>query len=246
MLIFILPVIAGFVQVSQAAALVTVAPTNSSAQLGTNATLACIVTNKADTESVQWKVKTTGSSSFTALTFNENVLASTSKYAIKHIYNLTIINVATTDDGLYRCSVGISDNLTNYDAYFTSVSLPTNMTIYWQSNPDSGKTVNLTCKATNGRPPARITWIVDGVDLSPSQYYETTSLTSSGYGDAISRIALFISHQYSGKIAICRATYDGWDNAMEVSTVLTFNGVPTLQATGLLMGIFLALCTYLV
>lgn len=61
--------------------------------------------------------KPVGSDAFNALTFNENVLSSPSKYGIQWTYNLTVYNLQPADAGLYRCTAGGVD----YDATLTVV-----------------------------------------------------------------------------------------------------------------------------
>ncbi|XP_045157864.2 V-set and immunoglobulin domain-containing protein 1-like [Mercenaria mercenaria] len=136
-------------------------PVDTARELGKNVTLACIVTDKASSESVQWKYKPAGSDAFNALTFNENVLSSPSKYSIQWTYNLTVYNLQPEDAGLYRCTAGGVD----YDATLVVVDLPQNVTIEMVGQPNNGETHNLTCKATNGLPPPTIRWLINGVDM---------------------------------------------------------------------------------
>ena len=56
--------------------------------------------------------------SYTSLTFGTNILGSTSKYAVTGTYNLTIMNVDSSDDGIYQCSIGS----TTREVSFQSIS----------------------------------------------------------------------------------------------------------------------------
>ncbi|XP_060568655.1 V-set and immunoglobulin domain-containing protein 1-like [Ruditapes philippinarum] len=210
---------------------VTQQPANSAVEIGQNVTIACMVTNKGVSENVQWKMRANGTSTFNAITFNENVLGDATKYAVVSTYNLTVINAATADEGTYRCTAGTLD----YDAQLTVVDLPNAVAIAWGGSPDAGNTVNLTCTATNGRPTPNIRWIINGVDMSASGILETNSVTASGYGNSVSNLPLVLNSNMNGNLATCYVAYDGWDDAMNATYILNINGGASLQMSGLIM-----------
>ncbi|XP_052777756.1 immunoglobulin superfamily DCC subclass member 4-like [Mya arenaria] len=229
---------------------VTQAPVNTAVLEGRNATIACTVTGKAATESVQWKFKANGTTTFNPVTFDNNILGSTSKYAIHNPYSLTIINAATSDYGVYRCTAGSTD----YDATLTVASkfdftfipklnssinyLPTAVNIVWSGQPHAGSTVNLTCTATNGRPTPDLRWVINGMEQTSSAVLETNSVTANGYGNSVSNLPLALTTEMDGHQAICYVAYDGWNDAMNATLTLDVNGGVSMRMR--LSGIALA------
>lgn len=215
---------------------VTMQPQNAAVEIGQNVTLACMVTSLATGESVQWKHRANGSTTFNAITFNANVLGTATKYAVVSTYNLTVINAATSDEGTYRCTAGTTD----YDATLTVVDLPTNVVITWGGEPNAGNLVNLTCTATNGRPTPNLRWIINGVDLTDSANLETNSVTTSGYGNSVSNLPLSLDTNMNDNLAVCYVAYDGWNDAMNATYALKINGSASLKMSGLVMSIIIA------
>ncbi|XP_052271576.1 uncharacterized protein LOC127872287 [Dreissena polymorpha] len=156
---------------------VTQAPADTAVLIGRNATIACIVTNKASSESVQWKFRSNGSSTFNPVTFDSNILGSATKYAIQTVYNLTIITAATSDEGVYRCTAGTTD----YDAKLTVVDLPSSVSLTMNGAANAGTTVNLTCTANNGRPTPNLRWLINNVERTSSAILQTGSVSATGY-----------------------------------------------------------------
>ncbi|KAJ8305469.1 hypothetical protein KUTeg_016014 [Tegillarca granosa] len=200
----------------------TIAPYNTSAEIGGNGTIACIVTNLGS-DSVNWKKK--NGNSLTSLTFNGNVLADATKYAVTGQYNLTIMNVASSDEGTYQCVVG-SQTL---EAYFSPVcksfNLPNNVSVYWASSPSAGNRVNATCKSTYSNPPANLRWYLASNDVNTNQpinlvdktslaIYNTENVLSSGYGDAVSNLPLDLVSSNHGDWLICEVEFDGYYDVM--------------------------------
>ncbi|XP_060568666.1 uncharacterized protein LOC132727257 [Ruditapes philippinarum] len=188
-------------------------PTDTARELGKNVTLACIVTDKTSSESVQWKYKPALSDAFNALTFNENVLSDPTKYGIQWTYNLTVYNLQPEDAGLYRCTAGGVD----YDATLIVVDLPENVSIEMVGQPNNGETHNLTCKVINGLPPPTIRWLINGVDMTSNAVTENTTLTGTGYGDITSYLSLELDASMNGKGAECILSYGGWENAVKAT-----------------------------
>ncbi|XP_052777755.1 uncharacterized protein LOC128215069 [Mya arenaria] len=94
-------------------------PTDMARVVGSNVTLACVVSDRQPLESVQWKHQPVNSDAINALTFNENVLSSHAKYSVVWTYNLTVANLTHADTGLYRCTAGGRD----HDAILTVVGM---------------------------------------------------------------------------------------------------------------------------
>lgn len=187
-------------------------PTDTAREIGKNVTLACIVTDKTPSESIQWKHKPVDSDAFNALTFNENVLSNPAKYSIQWTYNLTVYNLQPDDAGLYQCTAGGVD----YDAILTVVDLPENVTIEMIGAPNNGETHNLTCKAINGLPTPTIRWLINGVDMTSRAIMENTT-SVSGYGDIMSYLPLNLDASMNGRGAECVLSYVGWDNAVKAT-----------------------------
>ena len=61
--------------------------------------------------------KQNGTTTFNALTFNQNVLGTATKYALVSTYNLTVMKLTSSDEGTYRCLVGLKE----YDMNLTVV-----------------------------------------------------------------------------------------------------------------------------
>ena len=61
--------------------------------------------------------KQNGTTTYNALTFNGNVLGTATKYALVGTYNLTVIKLTASDEGTYRCIVGLK----NYDMHLAVV-----------------------------------------------------------------------------------------------------------------------------
>ncbi|KAL4236345.1 Hemicentin-1 [Mactra antiquata] len=173
---FLLLIVLTFLLQGCVAVNVILQPTDTAREIGTNVTLACVVTDKTPSENVQWKHKPEGSDAFNALTFNENVLSDPTKYSIRWTYNLTVHNLQPEDAGLYRCTAGGVD----YDATLTVVDLPDNVTIEMVGSPNIGETHNLTCKVFNGLPLPTVRWLINGVDMTSNAVIVNTSSTPNG------------------------------------------------------------------
>ncbi|KAK3091019.1 hypothetical protein FSP39_016538 [Pinctada imbricata] len=211
-------------------------PYNTSAPIGENGTLGCIITNKGS-DSVVWKKQQSGGS-YTSLTFDGNVASDKTKYDVG-TYNLTIINVQSSDAGIYQVAVGS----TTRDIYFQPVVLPTNVSVYWENSPASGRTVNITCRATYSNPPPYLRWYkgVNDLDYTSYAYYYTENVRSSGYGDAVSTMAMTLTGSDQNTEIRCEAWYDGYYNAMNYTLNIQLSGVPSLRSQGVLALVFLAL-----
>ncbi|XP_052101487.1 contactin-1-like [Mytilus californianus] len=204
-----------------------ITPFNTSAVLGENGTLACIVT-VANGENVQWK-KVVGSS-VTALTLDTTILASDkSKYAVTGTYNLTVVNVQTSDEGLYQCVIGATTN----QASLQAVVLPTNVSTYWETSPSIGNIVNITCRATYGKPPPYLRIYKDNIDITHLAYYYTENTRSSGYGDAVASAALTLTSLDVNKDIRCEVEYDGLYNVMNYTMNTNLNGGSSIKVHGL-------------
>ncbi|OWF35554.1 cell adhesion molecule 2-like [Mizuhopecten yessoensis] len=211
-----------------------IAPYNTSVEIGGTATIACIVSNLGS-DSVTWKKVVSGSST-TTISLNTQILASATKYSIVGTYNLTISNVVTDDVALYQCTVG---SVTN-EAYLNTVILPTNVSVYWESAPRAGSSVNLTCKATYGNPPPFLRWYKNDVDFTQDAYYYTENTLSSGYGDAMSTVAISLLSTDENKLYRCEVHYEGWYRAMEYTLQTQLSGSSALQSSGILAAMLLA------
>ncbi|XP_033738004.1 cell adhesion molecule 2-like [Pecten maximus] len=215
-----------------------IAPYNTSVEIGGTATMACIVSNLGS-DSVTWKM--VSGSSTTTISLNTQILASATKYSVVGTYNLTISNVATSDIALYQCTVGA----TTQEAYLLSVVLPTNVSVYWESSPSAGSTVNLTCKATYGNPPPFLRWYKNDVDFTQDAYYYTENTLSSGYGDAKSSVAISLLSTDQDKLFRCEVHYEGWYRAMEYTLQTQLSGSSALKSQGILAVILIAASTLL-
>ncbi|XP_060082489.1 junctional adhesion molecule C-like [Ylistrum balloti] len=210
-----------------------IAPYNTSVEIGSTATMACIVSNLGS-DSVTWK-KVSGSST-TTISLGTQILASSTKYSIVGTYNLTISNVASDDIALYQCTVGS----TTQEAYLLSVVLPTNVSVYWESSPSAGSTVNLTCKATYGNPPPYLRWYKNDVDFTQDAYYYTENTLSSGYGDAKSSVAIDLVSTDQDKLFRCEVHFEGWYRAMEYTLQTQLSGSSALKSQGILAILMIA------
>jgi len=76
---------------------VTLAPYNTSAVVGGNATLACLVTNQGS-DKVKWYVP----GNENALTVDDVLTTSGDHYSVVGQYNLSLANVSLNDQGQYR------------------------------------------------------------------------------------------------------------------------------------------------
>ncbi|VDI40393.1 Hypothetical predicted protein [Mytilus galloprovincialis] len=204
-----------------------ISPYNTSAVTGENATLACIAIT-SNGENIQWK-KVVGSS-VTALTLDSTILASDkSKYAVSGQYNLTVMNVQTSDEGLYQCVIGA----TTKEASLQTVVLPTNVSTYWETSPTIGNIVNITCRATYGKPPPYLRIYKDNMDITNLAYYYTENTRSSGYGDAVASAALTLTALDVNKDIRCEVEYDGLYNAMNYTMNTNLNGGASIKLHGL-------------
>lgn len=210
-------------------------------EVGKNVTIACIVSKDIPLDNVQWKFKQNGTTTFNALTFNQNVLGTATKYALVSTYNLTVMKLTSSDEGTYRCLVGLKE----YDMNLTVVDLPSSVEISWASQNNVGSLVNLTCTATHGRPPAPLRWLIDGKDYTDRAIKEATSVSASGYGDSVSNLPLYLDNRLKDKLAQCFVSYDGWDKAMNASYIIQHNGVTGLKVSGLLLSAAMVLLIFL-
>nr|XP_022319613.1 peroxidasin-like [Crassostrea virginica] len=213
-------------------------PFNTSAAIGSTGTLACIATNLGS-DKVSWKKKQSSGTGYDSLTFDTNILSSTAnKYAVSGTANLTIYNVASSDEGLYQCAIGS----TIREISFTPVVLPNNVSVYWENSPYAGRVVNITCRATYGNPPPYLKWFkgVNQMELTQNAYYYTTNVRSSGYGDAVSTMAMVLTGLDQNQEIRCEAAYDGYDRAMEYTLNIQLNGGASLKAQGILAALFVA------
>ncbi|XP_069128118.1 cell adhesion molecule 2-like [Argopecten irradians] len=215
-----------------------IAPYNTSVEIGGTATMACIVSNLGS-DSVTWK-KVSGSTQ-TTISLGTQILASATKYSIVGTYNLTISNVASDDIALYQCTVGSTTN----EAYLLSVVLPTNVSVYWESSPSAGSTVNLTCRATYGNPPPFLRWYKNDVDFTQDAYYYTENTLSSGYGDAKSSVAISLVSSDQDKLFRCEVHYEGWYRAMEYTLQTQLSGSSAIKSQGILAVLLIAASTLL-
>ncbi|XP_062578513.1 peroxidasin-like [Saccostrea cucullata] len=232
-----LVLVASLIGLSQCATFV-IEPYNTSAPIGGTGTLACIATNLGS-DSVSWKRKQSSGSGYDSLTFGTNIVTSIqNKYAVSGTANLTIQNVAASDEGLYQCAIGS----TVREISFTPVILPTNVSVYWENSPYAGNRVNITCLATYGNPPPYLKWFkgVNQMELTQNAYYYTNNVRSSGYGDAVSTMALILNSNDQNQEIRCEAAYDGYERAMEYTLNIQLSGGPSLKAQGLLAALFVA------
>ncbi|XP_048759634.1 V-set and immunoglobulin domain-containing protein 1-like [Ostrea edulis] len=232
-----LVLVASLIGVSQCVTFV-IEPFNTSAAIGSTGTLACIATNLGS-DSVSWKKKQSSGNGYDSLTFGTNIVTSIqNKYTISGTANLTISNVASTDEGLYQCAIG---SVTR-EISFTPVILPNNVSVYWENSPQSGNVVNITCRATYGNPPPYLKWFKGPtqMELTQNAYYYTTNVRSSGYGDAVSSMALSLTGSDQNQEIRCEAAYDGYERAMEYTLNIQLSGSSSLKAQGLLAALFVA------
>ncbi|XP_076095371.1 cell adhesion molecule 2-like [Mytilus galloprovincialis] len=188
-----------------------ISPYNTSAITGENATLACIV-KLTNGENVQW-MRVAGRQSMVSSLDSTLIISDKSdksKYALTGTYNLTVTNVQTSDEGIYLCCVGA----TRKQASLQAVVLPTNLSTYWETSPTIGNSVNITCRATYGKPPPYLRIYKDNMDITHLAYYYTENIRSSGYGDAVASAALTLTSLDINKDIRCEVGYDGLYNVM--------------------------------
>ncbi|XP_050401204.1 cell adhesion molecule 2-like [Patella vulgata] len=181
---------------TSSATLITLAPANASAAVGTDAILGCMVSNKG-TDKVKWR-KAGDTETLTA----DAVSVKSNRYKVSganNNYNLTITSITVQDE-----------------------ALPTNISAYWSTLPIPGTTANLTCRATYGRPPPRLTWFKDEIPYNVYAY-TSSNVNAMGYGDAVSTLPIPLANTDEGKRFRCQADYDGWTRAVDftITTHLT-------------------------
>nr|KAG5695998.1 hypothetical protein BaRGS_023377 [Batillaria attramentaria] len=190
------------------------APFNTSAQIGQNATIACLVSNKGSSETVKWYLE--GQSS--ALTTDSLFL--NDHYQPSGQYNLTIVSVTLNDQAQYTCEAG-SNSLS---ASLTVVDLPSNLSVYWSTSPVAGTTANITCYASRGHPPPTLSWFKNNNELDSSNAAYTGNTDSSGYGVAYSTLPVSLSSGDQGAEFRCEASYPDWNAALSHTLVTQLSG----------------------
>ncbi|XP_070196479.1 junctional adhesion molecule A-like [Littorina saxatilis] len=163
----------GFIQGSEGIT-IDLAPFNTSAVIGGNATLACLVSNQGS-DRVKWYVP----GNLNALTVDDTITTSGDHYEVSGQYNLTIVGVTNDDEGQYQCEVGSN----NYYGSLTVVVLPSNVTAYWSSTPAASSTANITCYSSRAHPPPSFAWFKNNVALDTSNAVYTSSSDSSDVFD---------------------------------------------------------------
>ncbi|ESO87519.1 hypothetical protein LOTGIDRAFT_166400 [Lottia gigantea] len=203
--------------------LITSPPTNTSAAVGTDAFLTCLVSNKG-TDKVKWR-KEGDTETLTA----DSVSVKSNRYKVtgtNNNYNLTITSVTVQDEGQYICEAGDTGSgpTVSRKASLSVVALPTNLSVYWSTPPVEGRTANLTCRATYGRPPPTLTWFKDELPYNPLTP-TTSNVNSQGYGDAYSTLYIPINSQTEGRRFRCQTDYPGWTRAKEYTITTHLTGL---------------------
>jgi hypothetical protein len=154
----------------------------------------------------------------------DSVAVDTIKYSVTDRYRLTVRDIAWSDEGEYRCSLGITDI---HVAYMVVSDPPTSSEIYWGDGRDyteKNAQANLTCEASSSRPPATFRWFrgqteVTGIAIDPK-----VAVDINGYGRGISMLELTPTSQEEGMLYSCIADVPGKDNVVTQTLAVSFSG----------------------
>lgn len=225
----------------------SLAPYNTSAEIGGNATVACIVSNVGG-NSVQWKKQGTDGT-YVPITLNGQSLSSgTNKYIVTGTYNLTITSFSSSDVANYQCAVGTSLQT----AYVSQVVMPNNVSVYWESAPRPGGYANITCRASFGNPPPFIRWfagstynsLIEQTNMNEIYYY-TENVQNSGAGDAVSSMRVLLTGNDADKLFRCQVDFEGYYNVMEYTLQTVLSGSSSIQAQGVVATLLIAMAVVL-
>ncbi|XP_022252499.1 irregular chiasm C-roughest protein-like [Limulus polyphemus] len=126
-------------------------------------------------------------------------------------YSLQIVNAQLVDDAEFQCQVGAAEGVTGIRSTtaILTVLVPPEPPIIVQGDylrTTSGMTVELTCEARGGRPPAELAWVDEkGEVVEVNTYYKTHQLTDGKRANAILTWKFTPKREHHMKSFTCRS-----------------------------------------
>ncbi|XP_064626042.1 vascular endothelial growth factor receptor 1-like [Lineus longissimus] len=212
---------------------------NQTALVGEDMTMQCTVSGISSTDNVFWK------KSSSILTIN-NIPAVTSKYTItvsNGIYNMTVINMTTSDAGTYTCEAGTGSPVTR-NTYVIVVDAPTALNMTWSTTPAAGVSSTLSCFADESKPAATLRLFLEGLEVTSSANVTSVAGTGSGYFDSTLAYDMNLTTSDNGKTFTCQADYTARTAALQASKKIDFGGAGTTSLHVSLLMVVVLVCVF--